>query len=466
MKPTINVYNGSPQVQSHNSGNNNNHDFKLPPKKRPLLKGILILIGVVIVGLGVFVLIRASDITSKIFVGQKNSLFGQVSGLLGGNKLQGEREGQINILLLGMGGEGHDGPFLTDSIIVAQIRPEDKRVTMISLPRDYLADLGPEYGWRKINAAFAEGYENNKNFDEAGKVSRQAVEKISGLTIPYFAVIDFKGFEKAIDLVDGIDVDIERTFTDYTFPDNKFGYIPAVTFKEGPEHMNGKRALIFARSRHAAGPEGTDFARSQRQQKMLQAFKARVIELNLVTDSGKINSLLDVLGDHFHTNISLAEMFHLYEIGKDYNKDNVLSLSLDPATGLVCDGKQESTGAYIIEPCAGKTKEDIKKYFQNSFSTSVLTKENSTVWLADSTSSGKLYSKAAKTLADAGITVLELTYTGATLTQNVVYPVNNKPETLKFIKENLSASEVSLAPPGVKINKEKSDFIIILGSGN
>jgi LCP family protein required for cell wall assembly len=397
-------------------------------------------------------------------VGEKNSLLSQVGHLLGGTKLQGESDGQINVLLLGIGGEGHDGPYLSDSIIVAQIRPKDKRVTMVSIPRDYLADLGTRYGQRKINSAFAEGFARNSDFDEAGKLARETVEKISGLTIPYFAVIDFQGFQKAIDLVDGIDVTVDRTFTDYTYPNNTNGYIPAVTFKEGPEHMDGKRALIFARSRHAAGPEGTDFARSQRQQKMLQAFKSKVIDLNLVTDSGKINSLLDVVGDHFHTNIGLAEMFHLYEIGKDFSKDNIVSLSLDPATGLVCDGKQEETGAYILMLCEGKTKTDIRNFFQNSFTTTMLSAENSVIWLADSSKTGKLYTKAAKTLKDAGATVVQLSYAGTQLSQNVVYQINDKPDTLKFVKDKLSASEVTLPPPGVTINKDKADLIVILGS--
>jgi LCP family protein required for cell wall assembly len=416
------------------------------------------------VGLGAFVAIRASSLSGKIFVGQKNSFLNQVGQFLSGNKLEGESNGQINVLLLGIGGEGHDGPYLSDSIIVAQIRPADKRITMISIPRDYLADLGGKYGERKINSAFAEGFARNGNFDEAGKMARETVERVSGLTIPYFAVIDFQGFEKAIDLVDGIDVTVDRTFTDYTYPNNTEGYLPPVTFTAGPEHMNGKRALIFARSRHAAGPEGTDFARSQRQQKMLQAFKTKVVDLNLVTDSGKVNSLFGVVGEHFHTNIGLSGMLRLYEIGKDFTKDNIVSLSLDPATGLVCDGKQEETGAYIIVPCEGKTKTDIKNFFKNSFSATALTNEKSIVWLADSSKTGKLYAKAAKTLTTAGATVVQLTYTGTPLSQNVVYQINNKPDTLKFIKDNLSASEVTLPPPGVKVNKDKADLIVILGS--
>jgi polyisoprenyl-teichoic acid--peptidoglycan teichoic acid transferase len=463
-----------PQIYSRSIAeglNNNPRPQRLMPEPQPrsnkILKSILFIILLAIIGLGGFVLARASNLGSKIFVGQNTSFFKQVGSLIqsttGGTKLQGEKDGQINVLLLGIGGEGHDGPYLSDTVIVVQIRPGDKKATMISIPRDYLVNLGNGTGFRKINEAFSYGFTTNKNnWNEGGRMSRKVVEDISDLTIPYFAVVDFKGFERAIDMMEGIDVQIDRTFTDYTFPNDKGGYIGPVTFKQGTERMSGKRALIFARSRHAAGPEGSDFARSQRQQKIIQATKAKAVELNLVTDAKKINSLFSVVGDHVHTNLTPGELFHLYELIKDYNQDNITSLSLDPATGLICDGKIESTGAYVLQACAGKTKADIRAFFASSFSSGKLLQEKAVVWLADSTPKQTLYQKAAKRLQDAGITVYQISYKEP-LAQNVVYAANSKPATLEFLKETFDASEVSLPPPGVKVSKDKVDLIVILG---
>ena len=109
------------------------------------------------------------------------------------------------------------------------------------------------------------------------------MQNLTGLQVPYFAVMDFSGFEKAIDQVGGVDVTVDRTFTDYQYPDSGTGYLPPQTFTAGPQHMDGARALIFARSRHAAGVEGSDFARSQRQQKIIDAFKQKVLSMNLVS---------------------------------------------------------------------------------------------------------------------------------------------------------------------------------------
>lgn len=462
-------------VSDNGSQNSNQNTRRLMPEPKPpvrsrgkrILKWILILIVVIAIVLGGWVALRATGLANKIFVGQSTNLFSRISDLVssqtGGTKLDGEKEGQVNVLLLGIGGPGHDGPYLSDTIIVAQLRPGEKKATMISIPRDYLVNT-KELGQRKINAVFSESYSKNNDWDEAGKSIREVVSKITGLEIPYFAVIDFKGFEKTIDLLDGVDVKIDRTFTDYAFPNNTEGYIPAVTFKEGQEHMNGERALIFARSRHAAGEEGTDFARSVRQQKIIQAAKTKVVSLNLIADAGKINELFTVIGNSFHTNMSPGQMLRAYNLTKDFGEGQTVSLSLDPVSGLICPETLEESGAFVLTVCPGKTTADIQDYFKNSFSTGQLSAERATVWLADSSITGKLYKKAETELNNAGITVYKVVYGGKPLTQSVVYSVNHKPTTTDFITGRLDASPVSLPPPGIKIDSSKVDVIVILGS--
>ncbi len=460
----------SPNIDSKVVGNQGRLTDDLtptPPRKRRGLKWTLGIIAAVILILGGYVGVKAANLSGKIFVGQKTDFFHRITSLIGsqtgGSKLIGEKNGQINLLLLGIGGPGHDGPYLSDTIIVAQIRPGDKKATLTSIPRDYLVNT-KSLGQTKINGVFADSYAKSKDWDKAGADTRAVVEKITGLEIPYFAVVDFQGFEKTIDLLGGVDIEIDRTFTDYTFPNSSDGYLPAVTFTQGHEHMNGTRALIFARSRHAAGPEGTDFARSVRQQKIITAAKSKVVDLNLITDAGKINELADIVGDHFHTNLAPGELIHLYDIGKDFGKDQVTSLSLDPETNLICPQILESNGAYVLTVCPNKTPEDIIKFFKNSFDTGALTTEHAVVWLADSSVTGKLYKRAELVLDGAGLTTYKVIYTGKPLTQSVVYAVNNKPATIEYIKNELHASPVSLPPPGIKIDKSKVDVIIILGS--
>lgn len=465
-----------PEANIHSA--NNNDGFSLtkglspiaePPapqkRSRRTLKLILGFMLVIILGLGGYVVVKATNLADKIFVGSKHSILGQITDIISsqtGNKLLGEKDGQVNVLVLGIGGVGHDGPYLSDTMMVAQIRPGDKKATLISIPRDYLVNT-KEFGQRKINSVFAETYAKTKDWDKSGQAAIDVVQKISGLDIPYFAVVDFAGFKKTVDLLGGVDITVDRTFTDYTYPDNSEGYIPAVTFKEGQETMKGERALIFARSRHAAGPEGTDFARSARQQKIIQGAKSKLVSLNIIEDAGKINELFTIIGDHFHTNLSAGELIRLYTITKDFGHDQVVSLSLDPSTNLICDETLETNGAYVLIPCAGKSTQDIQDYFKNSFNTSALTSEKAVVWLADSSVAGKLYKKAETELINNGLVVYKVIYTGKPLTQTVVYPVNQKEATINLIKDKLHASSVSLAPPGIKIDPKKVDVIVILG---
>ncbi len=198
------------------------------PKSKKVwgLKFFTTVIIIAILVLGGLVTFKALNISDKIFVGQKYSFFQKlkmafVGAFGGGEVLIGENLGQVNILLLGIGGEGHDGPYLTDTMMVAQIKPDSAELSLTSIPRDLLTTLPQNYGQRKINAAFAEGYNLHKDYNEAGKWARETAEKVTGLKIPYFAVIDFSGFEKAIDMVGGLDIYIENSFTDSMFPNDK-----------------------------------------------------------------------------------------------------------------------------------------------------------------------------------------------------------------------------------------------------
>lgn len=432
------------------------------------LKLALTAIAAIIIFLAGLVLVRATNLSDKIFVGKKTSFFSKIYAVFGGGApLEGESGGQINILLLGIGGEGHDGPYLTDTIIAAQIRPDLGEISLTSIPRDYWTAMPKGDYYAKINNAFSAGYTKNKNWNEGGQWARQAAQNLTGLSIPYFAVVDFAGFEKAVDKIGGLDVNVERSFTDYSFPNDKtYGYLPPVTFEAGERHFNGQQALIFARSRHAAGLEGSDFARSQRQQKIIEAFKEKLLKLNIIGDAGKINDLLEIFADHFHTNLTPGEILRAYNLSKEKGMRDIISMSLDPDTGLICPQVMEDTGAYVLVPCPGKTAEDIKNFFQNAFTLGRMYQEKPVIWVGNSTKDQMLYRQADSRLKEAGLTVWEVPYAtdGAeAFSQTIFYQVNPKPATAEFLKNSLQAKELTLPPPGLKINKDKVDIIVILG---
>lgn len=236
-------------------------------------------------------------------------------------------EDRVNVLFLGIGGGKHDGPLLTDTIIYASIDPKLQKVTLISIPRDlWLPDLKS-----KINTAYAYGEERKKG---GGLVLTKAVvEKILNQPVDYMLRIDFNGFVKAIDMVSGIDVYVEKSFEDLEYPisgketdtceftgeefEKKatssaiFEAFPCryehLTFQKGLQHMDGEKALKFVRSRHAKGTEGTDFARSKRQDVIIKAFKEKVFSLNTLLNPVRLISLYNVFQDSIHTNIQQSE---------------------------------------------------------------------------------------------------------------------------------------------------------------
>ena len=258
----INLFEGTPSTES------TQQTSERPQKKRPFLltkPGILVL--------SFFLFVTAGSTLSYHYSQDANSKLNKTLGFLGQIKqfaenrnktLEGEKDDRINILIMGMGGKYHEGSYLTDTIMIASIKPSTKQVSLVSLPRDLQVEI-PGYGWRKINNANAFGEINNEGY--GAELARQVVEKSFDMDIHYYIRIDFTGFEEIVDSLNGIDVMVDSAFTDYQYPTEDKKY-QIVSFRAGPQTMYGEEALKYARSRHSGmNGEGSDFARSKRQQK-------------------------------------------------------------------------------------------------------------------------------------------------------------------------------------------------------
>lgn len=211
-------------------------------------------------------------------------------------------DNQVNILLLGIAGGDHDGPNLSDSIVVANYNFKSNKLTTISIPRDIWSDTLED----KINSAYAYG-EAKKTGGGGFILAKAEVEAIVGLPIQYSAVIDFNQFKELIDYLGGIEVEVENTFTDKKFPivgrenddcegDETYGCrYESLTFKKGKSLMDGETALKFVRSRYAEGKEGTDFAREKRQQKVIESVKDKMIDMAKKMDLETFRSLYKIM---------------------------------------------------------------------------------------------------------------------------------------------------------------------------
>jgi polyisoprenyl-teichoic acid--peptidoglycan teichoic acid transferase len=261
---------------------------------------------------------------------------------------------KTNVLLLGIGGGDHEGGDLTDTMIVLSLDRQKKSAALISIPRDTWSDTLKD----RINTAYHYGELKQKG---GGMILAKAiVEDVIGMPIHYTMLIDFSGFKDIVDMVGGIDVNVSKTFTDTEYPipgmehstcpddpTNKCVY-ETVHFDSGLQHMDGDRALIYVRSRHAEGEEGTDFARNRRQQEVLIALKDKIIHPIGWVNFFRITHLFTVLDKAIDADMNIGE---LATVGKQYLKlkdTDVKKIAFD--TLLIEAPAYLYNGMYVLVP--------------------------------------------------------------------------------------------------------------------
>lgn len=316
-------------------------------------------------------------------------------------------DGRLNVLLLGNAGGTHDGAELTDSIIVASYHLKSNQVTLISIPRD-LWVVGTK---SKINAVYEYG-EYPKNGGDGIRFAKQHIDDVVGLPIHYAIRLDFNGFARAIDHVDGVDIDIPKSFEDYRYPiegkendlcgfkekevelppeevlklssasaylkplpkkesePQKFAVLvdgsdkiasgaadfncryEHLKFTKGKAHMDGETALKFVRSRMGTNGEGSDFARSRRQQLVIQSFREKALSIKTLTNPKTVVELVGTLGQSIETDIPLDKYLDFYNLAKKVA--GVKSIVLGDLGGgksiLTVPNAADYGGAFVLTP--------------------------------------------------------------------------------------------------------------------
>jgi len=280
------------------------------------------------------------------------------------NVLEGQKDDRVNILLLGIGGSGHEGPYLSDTNIILSIKPSTKEVAMISVPRDLGVKLNG-HGIRKINAADAYGEAQTPG--QGGEYARQIFAETFDMDIPYYARVDFTAFQEIIDEVGGVSINVPRAFTDYEFPGPNYSY-RTISFNAGLQTLNGNNALDFARSRHGNNGEGSDFSRAVRQQLIISALKEKLLSFGTYTNPVKVQNILQSLSNHITTNLNFGQIMYLANLGKEA-QGNIKMLVLDNSeTGFLKSYISSDTGAYLLSPRTGNFDQinlSIKNIFEN-----------------------------------------------------------------------------------------------------
>jgi len=224
---------------------------------------------------------------------------------------------RFTVLLMGMDKRpGESGAaFRTDTMILLSLDPDTNHVGMLSIPRDLYVDV-PGYNLQRINTAYGLG-----EYAGAGggpRLAMQTVQYNLGIPVNDYVVVDFNAFIRLVDLIGGIDVNVERAIYDPTYPDMNYGYDPFY-IEAGWHQMDGATALKYARSRHASD----DIDRNRRQQQVIYAVRDKVTAYNMIPELAvQAPALWSELREGIDTGLSLDQILQLAWWVKDIPSTN------------------------------------------------------------------------------------------------------------------------------------------------
>jgi polyisoprenyl-teichoic acid--peptidoglycan teichoic acid transferase len=246
---------------------------------------------------------------------------------------------RVNILVLGWDRRPSEPcPCQTDTMILATLDSKTSTAGMVTIPRDLWVPI-PGVGEQRIDAAWSFGEDRKYPGGGFGLV-KKTVEADLGRKVDYYVLINFDGFRKIVDALGGVDIDVPRPIDDPTYPDDQsFGYIP-LHFSAGLQHMDGERALQYARTRH----QDSDFSRSRRQIQILMALRDKALRLDLVP---QIPRLIQSMWGAVQTDIPIPEAIALAQTASQIRTENLQIGSIDQTMAV---GFRTSGGADVLRP--------------------------------------------------------------------------------------------------------------------
>ncbi|HEY5667541.1 MAG TPA: LCP family protein [Candidatus Saccharimonadales bacterium] len=383
--------------------------------------------------------------------------------------LKGEGDGRVNIMLLGIGGDGHEGADLTDTIIIASIDPVNKKAALVSIPRDLWVTT--PYGSSKINAVYAYAKQRGQ---AQGKKAADAIDygldqiqnelkTVTGITIHYRALVDFKAFEDAVNTVGGVDLNVtqETSVTDYMYDEATHKpYTLKVT--PGLQHFDGLRALMYARSRHTSARG--DFDRSERQRLLIEAIVSKVASAGTYTNPVKLSSLMDNFGAHVDTDISIDDAIKMMRLGKQIGSSYDSIDLADPAAPIFKTGMVGS--ASVVLPVAGiGDYSKLQALLRSKLKDGYILKENANITVLNGTSWPGLAAQKADELKGYGYNVGTVdSAPTSNYTSTVIVDLTNgkNPYTKNYLEKRFGVKSTTTLPDKT-IQPGNASFVIILG---
>ncbi len=374
--------------------------------------------------------------------------------------VQTEGDSRINILLAGIGGPGHAGPDLTDTLEVYSIDPVNKTAAVLSIPRDLYVTL-PDGSKSKINAVNTQGTVYCKKHtcaagvDPGGTAMEATIGDLLGIKISYFVRINFQGFQQLVDTLGGVQINVTERLDDPFYPDDKtFGYAP-LHIKAGLQTMNGATALKFARSRETS----SDFQRAKRQQQVIAAIRDKALTAGILANPAKITQILNVLGKNIKTDIQPSDLSTLIGLVKDINSDATTTFVLDTAPTSPLTSVSDPRAGYIIYPRKGLSDfSEVKLFVDGALKDPYVTKEAATIAIVNASGKPATGTSVQTILKTLGYNVISLTTATEVQTSSTVTNNSRKPYSTTLLQKRLGAGFTKA------VTGQTADIVVTVGS--
>ena len=219
---------------------------------------------------------------------------------------------QMHILLLGIDqrtAADESGPFRTDTMILLSVNPAQKTVGVLSLPRDLWVTI-PDYGAGRLNTANFIGDRDAYPGGGGPALATETIAQNFGVRVDKYLLVNFNVFTTIVDVLapQGVLVNVDEYIDDKDYPDDYYG-TQHIVFEPGEQRMDGATLLQYARTR---ATEGGDFDRARRQQLVLDAVRAEVLNaggiVNFITQAPL---LWQELQGNYRTNLEFSDVIAL-----------------------------------------------------------------------------------------------------------------------------------------------------------
>ncbi|MBN2148733.1 MAG: LCP family protein [Anaerolineales bacterium] len=350
-----------------------------------------------------------------------------------------DKAGPVTILLVGLDYRDWEegGPSRTDTMILMTMNPDTRTAGMLSIPRDLWVNIpGFEYG--KINTAYYLGDLYDVEGGGPGLAIR-TVEQLLGVEINYYAQIDFVAFERFIDEIGGIEVEVPYEMTvDPIGPDN------TVTLLSGLQTLDGPTALAYARNRDTFGG---DFDRAARQQQVVMAIRSRILDTNLLPELiARSPVLYQQLSNGIFSNLTLQEVIELAWVAAQIPQENITTAVIG-AEQVTMSVSPDGLDILMPDPDAIRQLRDLVFAGEGSVSPSATIimsspeemrqAEAATVSILNATATAGLAAETSEFLSSKGINVVSTGNAQQASANTIIIDYTGNPYTLDYLVELL-----------------------------